>query len=141
MSEALDFFLTEERVCDVLNNPDEGIDYAFMLEKSDWDVLLAAWDSRSNSWKSCVTYLAGFRHLSANKAIVMKAIEDQEEDIFEEGLLALYQAIAAEIDETGTVAVNLSSDEKAVAIVQLHNASEAFKTYPEYEELVVLLRD
>lgn len=139
MSEALNFFLDEARICDVTANPDEGIDYAFMLDESEWAVLLEQWDDRSEQWKSCVTYLAGFRPLSVNKAIVMKAIQEEDEDVFEEGLLALYQSLAAEIDETGAVAINLSAAEREIAVEQLDNSSDAFKTYPEYEELIALL--
>ncbi len=37
MKEALHYFLNEEQVCNGTEDPDEGIDYIFMLDLEEWE--------------------------------------------------------------------------------------------------------
>jgi len=135
MEEALNYFLNEEQVCNETEDPDEGIDYIFMLDPEEWGILVGAWNDRSISWKSAVTYFAGFRRLSVNKEILMKAINDEAISVYEQGLLSLHQTLTEEWEETGSNSTALSEQEKKAILEKLEKTSDGFREFPEYNEL------
>ncbi|GAA4874831.1 hypothetical protein GCM10023310_63060 [Paenibacillus vulneris] len=141
MKEALDYFLNEDQVCSGTEDPDEGIDYIFMLDPEEWAILMGEWNHRSISWKSGVTYFAGFRRLPVNKEILMKAIHDEATSVYEQGLLSLHQTLTEEWEETGSTSAALSEQEKGTVLEKLTHTSDSFREYPEYNELINLLTD
>lgn len=142
MKEALNYFLNEERICNETEDPDEGIDYIFMLDPEEWKILMGEWNDRSISWKSAVTYFAGFRRLSINKEILMNAINDEATGVYEQGLLSLHQTLTEEWEETGSISIALLSEqEKKTISEKLENTGDRFKEFPEYNELANLLTD
>ena len=141
MKEALIYFLNEEQVCKETEDPDEGIDYIFMLDHEEWKILNREWNDRSISWKSAVTYFAGFRRLTVNKEILIKAIRDEATIVYEQGLLSLHQTLTEELEETGSISIALSEQEKKTILEKLEMTSDRFKEFPEYNELASILTD
>ncbi|MFD0711444.1 hypothetical protein [Paenibacillus sp. GCM10027626] len=141
MKEALNYFLNEEQVCNETEDPDEGIDYIFMLDPEEWKILMGEWNDRSISWKSAVTYFAGFRRLPVNKEILMKAINDEASSVYEQGLLSLHQTLTEEWEETGSTSIALSELEKKTILEKLEKTSDRFREFPEYNELANLLTE
>ncbi len=141
MNEALNYFLNEEQICNETEDPDEGIDYIFMLELEEWKTLMDEWNNRSISWKSTVTYFAGFRRLPVNKEILIKAIYDEAISVYEQGFLSLHQTLTEEWEETGSTSVALSELEKKAILERLEKAGDSFRQFPEYNELANLLTD
>ena len=141
MKEALIYFLNEEQVCKETEDPDEGIDYIFLLYHEEWKILNREWNDRSISWKSAVTYFAGFRRLTVNKEILIKAIRDEATIVYEQGLLSLHQTLTEELEETGSISIALSEQEKKTILEKLEMTSDRFKEFPEYNELASILTD
>ena len=141
MTEALKYFLDDSQILKETEDPDEGIDYIFMLESAEWTVLENEWDKRSEEWKGGIAYFAGFCRLISNKEILLKAISDTSKDVYEQGLLSLHQSITEEIEETGKFFYQLSENEKEVVINRLNQTSEKFKKFPEYTELSQILTE
>jgi len=139
MKEALDYFLNEEKVCNGTEDPDEGIDYIFMLDQEEWKILVGEWNDRSISWKSVVTYFVGFLRLPVNKEILIKAINDEAISVYEQGLLSLHQTLIEEWEETGITSIALSEQEKKTILERLEKTSDSFREFPEYNELANLL--
>jgi|GEM_PF-2457290 len=140
MKEALNYFLNEEQVCKGTEDPDEGIDNIFMLDSEEWEILTGAWSDRSISWKCAVTYFAGFRRLSVNKEILMKAINDGATSVYEQGLLSLHQTLTEEWEETGSTLIALFEQEKKTILEKLEKTNDSFREFPEYNELANLLK-
>jgi len=138
MTEALNFFLDDEHVLKVTENPDEGIDYIFMLERLEWEIIENEWHRRPEEWKSGITYLLGFCSLDSNKDMLFLAITDKSENIYEEGLLSLYHSIT---EETEMLPNRLSLKEKNIVFNQLNKTSKKFRAFPEYKELVKLMTE
>jgi hypothetical protein len=140
----LEQFLDDERLSEMVELVDEGVDYVFMLEPADWTALSNAWDSKDTEWRSNIAYFAGFRNLDVSKEILMKAVNDEEPEVFEEALLALHQSITEQLDGVDEEDIDeellLSDVEKTQVLNALNATDEDFKTYPEYEELVALMQ-
>lgn len=139
MSEELQYFLDEEQVCKATEDPDEGIDFIFMLKPNDWEILSDEWGNRSSDWKCGVTYFAGFCRLSINTQILYKAINEDEKQIKEQGLLSIHQSLTEENEETGSITYVFSEQNRMNVLEQLEKTSNEFKNYPEYTELKNLL--
>ena len=63
MNEYLSYFLDEKQVVDALDFPDDGIEYAYMLQKEDLDYLLDVWDKYSKNGGLEYHTLQDVRHL------------------------------------------------------------------------------
>jgi hypothetical protein len=133
-------FLNEERVCNDAEDPDEGIDYIFMLDPGEWEILADEWKDRSIAWRCAVTYFAGFLRLPVNKEFLMKAINDEAISVYEQGLLSLHQTLIEEWEETGNISIVLSEQEKKTVLEKLETTSDRFEEFPEYNELANLLK-
>jgi len=139
MTEELQYFLDEEQVCKATEDPDEGIDYIFMLKPEDWKILSDEWDDRSSDWKSGLTYFSGFCRLNINAEILYKAINEDEKELKEQGLLSLHQSLTEENEETGSVTYIFSEQDRTNILEQLEKTSKEFKNNPEYIELKNML--
>lgn len=139
MTEELRYFLDEEQVCKATEDPDEGIDYIFMLKPEDWKVLSDEWDNHSLDWKCGLTYFAGFCKLNLNEEILYKAINEDKKEIKEQGLLSMHQSLTEEHEETGSITYVFSEHDSTNVLEQLEKTSKEFKNYPEYTELKNML--
>ena len=67
-------FLDGEQVCKATEDPDEGIDYVFMLKSEDWEILANVWESLVNDnsyrkspyWKMIAIILLFLRRIITN---------------------------------------------------------------------------
>lgn len=99
MNEALEFFLDEENVYEAIDSPDEAIDYIFMLEDEDLELLAKEWNKRDDEWKTAISYLIGNLKLKDNQKLLIKGLSEQNREIIKESLLALHQSITEDDDE------------------------------------------
>lgn len=134
MKEALDFFLDNEKVRQSADAPDEGIDYIFMLDKDELEILAEEWNSRDDDWKSAVAYLTGNLPLEDCQKILLKGLNESNSDIFAEALLSLYQSVT----ETENPPDIIPADIKLAALKALEKTG---KDYPELAELETLLKN
>lgn len=132
MEEALNFFLNNENIHASIDAPDEAIDYIFMLDDSELDVLAKEWDSRDNEWKSAISYLIGNLKLHDIQDFLLKGLADNDSAVVEQTLLSLHQSIT----ENETDNLDIFEDIKNSAFVALEKINSK---YPEIRELKNIL--
>lgn len=98
ISDALSYFLDEKTVCDEIDFPDRGIDYAYMMRASDWLFLLEKWKHYSEDWKIAITYYAGFSYFEDSFSILFKGLESKNEKLIMQTLFSIYESLSTEID-------------------------------------------
>lgn len=136
MNEAIQYFLKQSLGDLATNSPDEGIDYIFMLENEDWQLLEKEWENRSCSWKEGLTYFAGFAELSINKQILLKAISSNNNELIEQGLLSFHECIKQEIESENPINDKITDRERILIINKILKYKEDFDSYPEFQELL-----
>lgn len=97
-TEALSYFLDPELPPAEMDFPDRGIDYAFMMNASDWQSLSAVWSDYSAEWKHAITYFAGFSILEDSVAVFNCALPEADDSWMPEILFALYETVVNEWD-------------------------------------------
>ncbi len=98
MSAALEYFLDEGMVCEELEFPDRAIDFAFMLDRAEWQILLSKWADHSDAWKTAISYYAGFAYSKDSGPILLKALDDKNEEVKLQGLFSIYESLNSEIE-------------------------------------------
>jgi len=96
MSEVLEYFLDEVTLVSEVDFPDRGIDYVFMLEPSEWDVISEHWEKGSVAWKEAITFFAGFVWLDLSDRIILSALYDSNSRVVLQALFSLYESITTE---------------------------------------------
>lgn len=141
LSEALQYFLDEERLCAEIEFPDTGIDYAFMLKEEDWKVLKEKWEIYSDEWKKAITYFAGFSYLNQSACILIKALHHGEIEIITESLFAIYESLKAELDNEGKTNYVFTERDKEKIILEIEKRKNELDLYPELIELKQMMTD
>ena len=98
MNEALRFFLDDEKVREAEEYPDNGMDYIFMLQPSDWEHLCNVWNDKDMDWKITLTYFAGFVALEQSCPLLSLAINDQHKEIVGESILSFHNSLTDEFN-------------------------------------------
>lgn len=96
MSEVLEYFLDEVTLVAEVDFPDRGIDYVFMLEPSEWDIISEHWEKGSVAWKEAITFFAGFVWLDLSDRIILSALYDSNSRVVLQALFSLYESITTE---------------------------------------------
>jgi hypothetical protein len=95
----MNFFLDEEQVISASDIPDEGIDYAYMLQKEDLDYLLEVWDQYSEEWKSGICFFAGCAPLEDSLNLLIHGLNDPHEEIKFQSLCSILQSAEEELED------------------------------------------
>jgi hypothetical protein len=139
MPTVLQFFLNEENIITALDYPDTAIDYVYMLKPKDWQKLGDDWDNHSNSWKEGIAYLAGFIPLKETSIILLKAFYENESLIKTQALIAIYQSLSEELEETNKFTFKFQITDKDNILKELQQRAPDYAAYPEFKELRMLL--
>ena len=99
MKDYMNFFLDEEQVISASDIPDEGIDYAYMLQKEDLDYLLEVWDQYSEEWKSGICFFAGCAPLEDSLNLLIHGLNDSHEEIKFQSLCSILQSAEEELED------------------------------------------
>jgi hypothetical protein len=132
MSEALQFFLDNNQVKEAFMAPDEALDYIHILEVEDWKVILDQWDARDDEWKEAITYFAGFVNLKSSMKVLLRAINEKQKDVIDQGLLSIHQSITESDSDPDFTTV----ETKMIKSLLKTRINDEF---PEYEELLKML--
>lgn len=65
----------------MLETPDEGFDWVFMLTDHDWDLLNASWDSRTPDAREAIAYIVCESPSVQSRAILLRALRDPHRDV------------------------------------------------------------
>ena len=90
ISAALSYFLDEKTVCDEVDFPDRGIDYAYMMRASDWLFLLGKWKHNSEDWKIAIADYAGFSSFEDSCSILFNGLESNDGITINRDIQTLY---------------------------------------------------
>jgi hypothetical protein len=99
MKDYMNFFLDEEQVISASDIPDEGIDYAYMLQKEDLDYLLEMWDQYGEEWKSGICFFAGCAPLEDSLNLLIHGLNDSHEEIKFQSLCSILQSAEEELED------------------------------------------
>jgi hypothetical protein len=147
ISEALSYFLDEKTVCDEIDFPDRGIDYAFMMRASDWLFLLEKWKHNSEDWKIAITYYAGFSSFEDSSSILFKGLESKNEELIIQTLFSIYESLSAEIDNENNkrnklktkninkINYTFSKIDKQNILTKITQRNSLMELHPELKEL------
>ena len=147
ISDALSYFLDEKTVCDEIDCPDRGIDYAYMMGASDWLFLLEKWKYNSEDWKIAITYYAGFSSFEDSSSILFKGLESENEELIMQTLFSIFESLSAEIDNENNkrnklktksiIKINYTFSEidKQNILAKITQRNSMMNLYPELKEL------
>ncbi len=140
MSDALDFFMDEERVIASLDFPDEGIDYVFMLDPSEWNSLLNNWESYSKDWRIGITYFAGFKRMEESGGVILKALREGGDELMLQAFFSLYQSLSDELEETKSIMTSFSDVDLKFINDSFCLANYDNEKHSEFKELNLFLK-
>jgi hypothetical protein len=136
ISDALSYFLDEKTVCDEIDFPDRGIDYAYMMSASDWLLLLEKWEHYSIDWKIAITYYAGFSNINDSFSILFKGLESKNEKLILQTLFSIYESLSAEIEnKKNKKNYTFSENDKQTILTKIAQRNSMMDLYPELKEL------
>jgi len=82
MNEASDAYRWIDANTDyMLETPDEGFDWVFMLTDHDWDLLNASWDSRTPFAREAIAYIVCEGPSAQSRPILLRALRDPNPDV------------------------------------------------------------
>lgn len=90
---ALEYFASEEKMANAIENPDEGIDWIIKMESPDWQSLLLLWDNRSTTWREALMYFGGLVELDDSLPLLAKGLSDSDPNIYLEAALSIADAV------------------------------------------------
>lgn len=103
MNQYLGYFLNEKQVIDAIDFPDEGIEYAYMLQKVDLDYLLDVWDKYSLEWKVGISYFAGCAPLIDSLNLLIHGLNESNAEIKFQSLCSILQSASEELEDFGEI--------------------------------------
>jgi HEAT repeat protein len=60
---------------------DEAFDWIFMSQAADWELLKAAWSSRSPAWREACAYVLGSGPVPESLELLRYAVFDEDDDV------------------------------------------------------------
>ena len=100
MNAYLSYFLNEEQVIAALDDPEEGIDQAYMLQKEDLDYLLEVWDQYSEEWRIGICYFAGCATLDDSLNLLIHGLNNSNDEVKFQSLCSILQSASEEFEDS-----------------------------------------
>ena len=65
----------------MLETPDEAFDWVYMLKESDWELIVATWDSRSEFCREALAYIVCEGPPIQSRNMLLRALDDTNADV------------------------------------------------------------
>lgn len=140
MNDYLSYFLDEKQVIDALDFPDDGIEYAYMLQKEDLDYLLEVWDKYSSEWKVGISYFAGCAPLIDSLNLLIHGLNDSHEEIKFQSLCSILQSAAEELEDFGEIPSILNPLLINRLLLEIRNSSQIHVLQEDFSEIIDVLK-
>lgn len=137
----MNFFLDEEQVISASDIPDEGIDYAYMLQKEDLDYLLEVWDQYSEEWKSGICFFAGCAPLEDSLNLLIHGLNDSHEEIKFQSLCSILQSAEEELEDFGNLPSILNPLLIRRLMTEIQQSSQQHVLEDDFPEVLSALRN
>ena len=137
----MNFFLDEEQVISASDIPDEGIDYAYMLQKEDLDYLLEVWDQYSEEWKSGICFFAGCAPLEDSLNLLIHGLNDSHEEIKFQSLCSILQSAEEELEDFGNLPSILNPLLIRRLMTEIQQSSQQHVLEDDFPEVLTALRN
>jgi hypothetical protein len=141
MKDYMNFFLDEEQVISASDIPDEGIDYAYMLQKEDLDYLLEVWDQYSEEWKSGICFFAGCAPLEDSLNLLIHGLNDSHEEIKFQSLCSILQSAEEELEDFGNLPSILNPLLIRRLMTEIQQSSQQHVLEDDFPEVLSALRN
>jgi hypothetical protein len=141
MKDYMNFFLDEEQVISASDIPDEGIDYAYMLQKEDLDYLLEVWDQYSEEWKSGICFFAGCAPLEDSLNLLIHGLNDSHEEIKFQSLCSILQSAEEELEDFGNLPSILNPLLIRRLMTEIQQSSQQHVLEDDFPEVLTALRN
>ncbi len=141
MKDYMNFFLDEEQVISASDQPDEGIDYAYMLQKEDLDYLLEVWDQYSEEWKSGICFFVGCAPLEDSLNLLIHGLNDSHEEIKFQSLCSILQSAEEELEDFGNLPSILNPLLVKRLMTEIQQSSQQHVLEEDFPEVLSALRN
>jgi hypothetical protein len=141
MKDYMNFFLDEEKVISASDQADEGIDYAYMLQKEDLDYLLEVWDQYNEDWKSGICFFAGCAPLEDSLNLLIHGLNDPNEEIKFQSLCSILQSADEELGDFGILPSILNPLLIKRLITEILHSSQQHILEEDFPEVLSALRN
>lgn len=139
MNEYLSYFLDEKQVVDALDFPDDGIEYAYMLQKEDLDYLLDVWDKYSQEWRVGISYFAGCAPLADSLNLLIHGLNDSNEEIKFQSLCSILQSASEELEDFGEIPSILNPLLINRLLMEIRNSSQILVLQEDFSDIINVL--
>ena len=140
MNEYLRYFLDEKQVVDALDFPDDGIEYAYMLQKEDLDYLLDVWDKYSQEWRVGISYFAGCAPLADSLNLLIHGLNDSNEEIKFQSLCSILQSASEELEDFGEIPSILNPLLINRLLMEIRNSSQILVLQEDFSDIIYVLK-
>lgn len=140
MNEYLRYFLDEKQVIDALDFPDDGIEYAYMLQKEDLDYLLDVWDKYSQEWRVGISYFAGCAPLADSLNLLIHGLNDSNEEIKFQSLCSILQSASEELEDFGEIPSILNPLLTNRLLMEIRNSSQILVLQEDFSDIINVLK-
>ena len=140
MNEYLRYFLDEKQVVDALDFPDDGIEYAYMLQKEDLDYLLDVWDKYSQEWRVGISYFAGCAPLADSLNLLIHGLNDSNEEIKFQSLCSILQSASEELEDFGEIPSILNPLLINRLLMEIRNSSQILVLQEDFSDIINVLK-
>ena len=140
MNEYLSYFLDEKQVVEALDYPDDGIEYAYMLQKEDLDYLLDVWDKYSQEWRVGISYFAGCAPLADSLNLLIHGLNDSNEEIKFQSLCSILQSASEELEDFGEIPSILNPLLTNRLLMEIRNSSQILVLQEDFSDIINVLK-
>ena len=140
MNEYLSYFLDEKQVVEALDFPDDGIEYAYMLQKEDLDYLLDVWDKYSQEWRVGISYFAGCAPLADSLNLLIHGLNDSNEEIKFQSLCSILQSASEELEDFGEIPSILNPLLTNRLLMEIRNSSQILVLQEDFSDIINVLK-
>jgi hypothetical protein len=140
MNEYLSYFLDEKQVVEALDFPDDGIEYAYMLQKEDLDYLLDVWDKYSQEWRVGISYFAGCAPLADSLNLLIHGLNDSNEEIKFQSLCSILQSASEELEDFGEIPSILNPLLINRLLMEIRNSSQIQVLQEDFSDIINVLK-
>lgn len=140
MNAYLSYFLDEKQVIEAMDLPDEGIEYAYMLQKEDLDYLLDVWDKYSQEWRVGISYFAGCATLADSLNLLIHGLNDGDEEIKFQSLCSILQSASEELEDFGEIPIILNPLLINRLLIEIRNSSQIHVLQDDFNDIIDALK-
>ena len=73
--------------------PDEAIDWIWIIDDEDHELLMAAWDKRPPEWREALAYVVGQGDMDYVMRILRRALSDEVSDVALQAVVSMHDLI------------------------------------------------